>query len=962
MTWNAAGIQRGRTKELALARLLQEHSVDVAAITEAELPSTTASMFAIEGYTTFLPQASPDKKVRVILLVRTTLAITASASSIQDSTEGLSTWLDLCHAHYRVRVGGVYRPWKGIKEETSDLKRLTDEVRRATLESKYVVILGDFNLDLSRHNDSEYSRKQLLSVWKEATEEAGLTHAKTSPTWTSFGHFGETGKRTSTIDHVYFSGLQMNVTVLDDSTTDHRPVLATTEMKQPSKPLQTIFRRNFKGIKRTQLERSLGAWPWADIYALRDVEEVHAFIYKGITTALNKIAPVRAIKVRPTARIYLSAETRAAMTARDAARETRHYRTLRNKAASLVRRDKLRSNLQRLKEAQGNPKAVWSLANSALGKSTTTPLPSSLKINGADTETLAETAAGVNQFYIDKVDKLREKVPNTQAKGSTASVPSKRRFHFSFTNEKKIARIINKLGSTSALGNDNIPVSVLKLGVKVLASPISHLVNMSLSAGQVPSGFKKGIVVPVFKGKGKCPTDPSSYRPISLLPAMSKILEVVVKDALTRHLLQTNSLPNSQYGFRTGRSTTTAIGAAHAHWTKALQRGKIVGILAFDFSSAFDTVDPETLLSKLHGSGVQGKELKWFQSYLRGGQQCVDWDGTRSSYLPVKYGVRQGSILGPLLFITLMATLPQHIGLEEDEICGYADDVCLWIEGKTISEVRARLNQVACSFVDFAAANALSLNESKTQLLLAGHITKVEREKFTIQVGKANIHPSSQMELLGVKFDTKLSSTPHVTSLAKAVRQRASLIARLSNHIPRGPYLRLLAQGLVYGKVSYAAASTISPRLPGEASSSSGTYQDIQVALNDVARTLTGHKRTDKVPIRTLLCSAGLPSLNEVVIRALATETWKAHHSNDGPDSTRNPLGKAIFESQELSATSMATRARTQGQVPLPLSFAAPTMVYSAAKLWNESEDLRSARTLSAAKNIAKQLAKAAPI
>ena len=390
---------------------------------------------------------------------------------------------------------------------------------------------------------------------------------------------------------------------------------------------------------------------------------------------------------------------------------------------------------------------------------------------------------------------------------------------------------------------------------------------------------------------------------------------------------------------------------------------KVLGILAFDFSAAFDTVDPGTLLSKLSDAGVNGQELEWFDSYLTGGQQCVDWGGTRSDYIPVKFGVRQGSILGPLLFISLMASLPHHLGLKDNENCGYADDVCLWATGKTVSEVKTRLNQLAQSFVEFAAGNALSLNESKTQLLLAGPITKPDRENFTIKVGQEEISPSTELELLGVKFDKKLSLTPYMESLSKTVRQRTAMIARLSYHLPRGHYLRLLAQGLVYGKISYAAAATITPRLPGDTSAPSGICKDIQTALNDVARTLTGHRRSEHVSVSTLLHSANLPSLNGVAVQALALETWKAFHSQDGPNTTRNPLGKAIFGDLHNPAPAQrSTRASTQGQVNLPLLMAAPTMAYSAVKIWNQNEALRSARTISAAKSIARKLAKAAPL
>ena len=423
MTWNAAGLNKGMTKELALVELLQRHSVDVAAISEAELDVSTALTFAIEGYTTFIPPTNTDDKIRVLLLVRTSLAISANATLLPDATSGLSVWVDL-HLPHRLCIGGVYRPWKGIAQETRDLQTLIDQVNSITSSSKDTVLLGDFNLDTCRENDPHYTRRQLLTTWIEAMQVTGLQKTHTPPTWISHGSFGTTGRRTSTIDHVYHSGLKIDVTALEDSTTDHRPLLAVTAVQRRKEALKTIHRRNFKAIQRWQLEEALNAWPWADIHTLRDVEKIHSFLTHGITFALDEIAPVKAIKVRPSSNTYLSKETKAAMAARDKARSTRNYRLLRNKAASLVRRDKIKSNLKRLQEARGNPKTIWGLANSALGRPMQTPLPSSLNINGVATETSAEAATGLNEFYINKVHKLRAAVvPKSASTPKTESLP-----------------------------------------------------------------------------------------------------------------------------------------------------------------------------------------------------------------------------------------------------------------------------------------------------------------------------------------------------------------------------------------------------------------------------------------------------------------------------------------------------------------------------------------------------------
>ena len=131
---------------------------------------------------------------------------------------------------------------------------------------------------------------------------------------------------------------------------------------------------------------------------------------------------------------------------------------------------------------------------------------------------------------------------------------------------RRVKKIVASLKSTGAMGLDGIPVNVLKLGIVVLAGTIAKLINTSLSTCIVPRAFKTARVTPVFKGKGKNPEDPGSYRPIAILPVLSKVLEVAVKEDLERHLPKVNGLPNSQFGFRKGRSTAAAIAAAHAAW------------------------------------------------------------------------------------------------------------------------------------------------------------------------------------------------------------------------------------------------------------------------------------------------------------------------------------------------------------------------------------------------------------
>ena len=146
------------------------------------------------------------------------------------------------------------------------------------------------------------------------------------------------------------------------------------------------------------------------------------------------------------------------------------------------------------------------------------------------------------------------------------------------------------------------------------------------------------------------------------------------------------------------------------------------------------------------------------------------------------------------------------------------------------------------------------------------------------------------------------------------------------------------------------------------ASSSSQALKDIQVALNDVAWTITGAKRSDRTPVPVLLKSPGIPSSNTVVVRSLALETWKAYRSCDGRGCEKKTLGKAIFNTNKRSLVSHVTRSSAQELVPLPFPMAAQSTMLMAVGLWNSYRGLKEANTLSAAQNIARAVSASAPI
>ena len=304
-----------------------------------------------------------------------------------------------------------------------------------------------------------------------------------------------------------------------------------------------------------------------------------------------------------------------------------------------------------------------------------------------------------------------------------------------------------------------------------------------------------------------------------------------------------------------------------------------------------------------------------------------------------------------------MADLPEVLGIGSLDNSAYADDTAIWASGTTAAEVKAKLEMRASLFSRFAAANGLVMNADKTQLLVCG---VKDVDSFVVKVDNASIRPDKVFELLGVRFDTNLSTAPHLSAVATTARSRAALIARLALRIPRGIYLRTLAHGLFDGKVSYALAATSVPRLNECDPSSDASIRAIQIATNDVARSLTGAKRKDHIPVAALLRAARIESYNAKVIKATAIEAWKAFHSHDGPEGSRNPAGQACFATLSSSPT-RTTRATSAGLVPLPRA-GMNTFAVSACKVWNASEELRQAGSLFSARSAAAALVTKAPL
>ena len=705
----------------------------------------------------------------------------------------------------------------------------------------------------------------------------------------------------------------------------------------------------------------------SEVFEEDDVDKVAETLVEELTASLDLIAPLRPIHIKErSSPLYLRKETREIMVARDAAAAKKDwslYRRMRNLASRRVRQDRVSSNLDLLGRLGKDPKMVWRLADSLTGRGRNGTLPTRLKQDGQLVGGDDKLADIMNCHYIAKIAKIREGIEQERRQRPSSSSPSSSpstlppasssSFTLRAPTPWEVQKTIGRLRNTPAVGEDGIPTKVIKDLSQVLAAPLAHLAARSFATGRVPAVFKTANVVPVYK-KGKDPSQPSSFRPVAILCALSKVLESLVLAQLSPFLVQ--RMPNEQWGFRPGRSTAGALAAAQGSWMRARVQGETVAIAAFDFSSAFDTLGVEELVLKLRSLNIGEKAVHWFRDYLSNRQQRVKYGTARSSLRDVVFGVPQGSLLGPVLFTTLIADLPSTVSGCSNNVgvTLYADDTCIWSAHKNPAVAKKELEQASSRLLSYALENSLALNPAKTQLLWSNNPSP-------IIVGNTLVRPQDELLLLGVKFDGKLTIKPHLQSLVGTARSLLSMTRRLLLHLPRGQQVQDIVRALVVGRLCYGSI-LVPPRL-SEDDPCCQLLQSVQTTVNDIARQLMGVSRSDRIPVEQLLDATDMPSLNRAVIKTIQCEAWKCLRSCDGPGGGLNPLGMILSHSPvSSSALNVVTRSAKAGALPPPLRIRADTFVWFATKLYNDNVPLRSAQSYVAAQRAAESLSRAAPI
>ena len=350
--------------------------------------------------------------------------------------------------------------------------------------------------------------------------------------------------------------------------------------------------------------------------------------------------------------------------------------------------------------------------------------------------------------------------------------------------------------------SSDIPIKFVKWSTKIIAPILQQLYNNCMKHGIFPNDLKVGNITPIYKKGNEEYLE--NYRPVSTLPIFGKIFEKLIYSRLYKFLVSKNILHECQFGFRKGHSTSHALNYSVEEINNQLDSGKHLLGIFIDLSKAFDTINHEKLIHKLNNYGIRGTPLALISDYLSDRTQYTSVLGEKSEKLNVIYGVPQGSVLGPLLFLLYINDLVNCSDLGKFIL--YADDTNIFITGNTKRSAYTRANAVLKAVNSYMTANQLHINLSKCNYIyfqprpnVMDHNSCARTRPFVgrnseqerLYINGILIRQVTEIKFLGVILDENLSWMPHIEQLVKKLRSSVGELCRIRHVVPETHYASL---------------------------------------------------------------------------------------------------------------------------------------------------------------------------
>jgi exonuclease III len=796
-----------RNKEADFVDYVLGNNLDICAITETWFSvddSAKRAQCTPEGY--LIKDCPRVRDTNVYgggtgIIYRQNLSVKGRKNGELSSFE-FSEWI-IQSKKYKFMLCIIYRPPYSLKHPISvgtfidEFGQYLDSIISA---GEPIMLTGDFNIHVNKSCDTSASR------FLELIECCGFVQHVQFATHTS----GNTLDLVLTRSN---NDIQLTVPHQGYYISDHCFVHWFAKAPRPDVTKKTIKFRPLKNINwdsfTSDNEQTANTFS-----SVSDISTYAKLYNDTLSTILNTHAPVqtKSFVMRPKVPGYnqaIKAKKADRRRAENAWRNNKSDQTLmafkraRNSCNSEMNNARVAHYSKKITDCYGDQRQLFKIVTSISSPCVPMVLP--------DHESDRQLANDFGKFFIDKIEHIRNNIADIGMQGpDILHVPTSVCLNFDELTQEDIVKLVNK-SSNKQCSQDPMPTHLLKQALGTVAPILTKMVNLSLGCGVFPSEWKMAVVKPLLKKSGLQAVF-SNYRPVSNLSFVSKLTERAAVSNLLLHLNIHAPLPVMQSAYIPYHSMETALIKIQSDILLNMDKGKVTQLVLLDLSAAFDTIDHNILINMLNTRfGIQGTVLDWCESYLTNRTQTIQIGQDLSDVSVLKYGVPQGSCLGPVFFTLYASPLFDVLSKHNIHASAYADDHQLYHSFDPVSiqsQSAAVTSMESCisDVKDWMLSHKLKINDSKTEYVLIGTkhmLSKVHSS--SLKVGDTNILASDRVRNLGVVFDKHLSMHHHISSICKAAYYHLHNIRSIRKFLTKAA-CETLVHALIFSKLDYCNA------------------------------------------------------------------------------------------------------------------------------------------------------------
>lgn len=769
------------------------HKFDILILTET-FQIDELELFHLSGYNCIYNEGKYNRNDGIVVYVREDIK---HSSRIVMIGEIAAIETDVGEKDQKVKITSIYKsPQIKIEifnEEISNYLHKTEKCNKH-------IIAGDININLL--SDEIVVEEYLNNMYTYGFE--SIINRCTRP------------KTGSCIDHIFVKGVntqhnKLNGLVLEYLITDHFPVIMCADLKISKKSEKMCKRKckqytNYEGLREGLLNEE-----WKEIYGEGDVhyktEKFINILKKYIedntkTIQFNNKKVGRKKWMTPALLKLINKKNSLYMRLRRTPLDEslqQEYVSVRNRLKYEIIGAKKKYLQEYIHNEQSDSKALWAQVKDLCNDRKPEPDVQFAELLDDEISDSTDVAEKFNNYYTSLGRSYAEKIQSP--KKIPPEIPFlSHSFFISPTDPTEVEKIIAELKSKKAVGFDGLRAETLKRIRREIAQPLSHLVNLYISEGIFPDILKIGIIRPIYKNGDKSRIN--NYRPITLLSTLAKVVERILKVRMVKFLGKYEILSKNQFGFREGKSTEDALKALIGKIYNCMDEQQPCLGIFIDLSKAFDTVSHDKLLDKLYAYGFRGVAYNLMKSYLSNRKQIVEINGHRSGERVVTYGVPQGTVLGPLLFLIYVNSLFEL--RTRGEMVGFADDVAVFHQGETWENLK-HISEVDFSeIMQWLQYNLLTLNVEKTRYLpFTSYTPGLPNFKELNISSTVSIPETASIKYLGIVIDRHLKWDEHVKYINRKLRGLLYRFKYVTRYVEDRKNLHILYDGLVSSQISY---------------------------------------------------------------------------------------------------------------------------------------------------------------